>query len=177
MRRVMPLSKRGIGCACCLLLACGQSLPLVAQTARSGKQGPAAVVGKAGAQAIRAMAFSPDGSRIALGGYGSVTLRETATGRVVRRLEGSAGIVTALAFSPHGEILAAAGGRPGQSGEVCLWEMRTGKLLGTLTGAYDLIYGIAFRPDGRQLAGGSYDHLVSIWNLPISPSHLQPALQ
>src|SRR5689334_17229836 len=71
--------------------------------------------------AITSLAFSPDGSRLAVGTYQAVRLLDTATRKTLALLPGHTGSVTSLAFSPNGEILAAAGGSPGRSGEIKLW--------------------------------------------------------
>src|SRR5688572_11434707 len=72
--------------------------------------------------AVTSVAFSPDSSILAVGGYQTVTLFHAETGKTLAKLSGHAGVVTALAFSPDGRILAAAGGQPGKSGEVRLWD-------------------------------------------------------
>ncbi|HLK56075.1 MAG TPA: WD40 repeat domain-containing protein [Chthonomonadaceae bacterium] len=123
---------------------------------------------------ISAAAFAPKGDLIALGRNRSVTLQNVLTGRIVATLPGHAGVVTSLAFSPNGALLAAAGGIPGKSGEIKLWDVRSAKLLLTLSGPVDVIYGAVFRGDGRQIAGGSYDHSVTLWDVPEHPTAAVP---
>jgi len=115
---------------------------------------------------LASVAFSPDGKRLACGGYKTVTFIETATGRLLRRLPNHAGMVTSVQFSPDGRILAAAGGLPGRNGEIRLWDAITGTPIRTLIAHNDAIYSLAFSPDGRRLAAASYDHFVSLWALP-----------
>lgn len=131
-----------------------------AQTTRSAAHSP---------PSIASVAFSPDGRLIAAGGQGTVTLIEAATGRVLARLSGHAGMVTAIQFSPAGQVLAAAGGLPGRSGEIRLWDVKAHRLRQTLSGHRDALYALAFRPDGKQIAAASYDHNVSVWNLAAPP--------
>jgi WD40 repeat protein len=112
-----------------------------------------------------AVAFSPDGGTLAVGGHQSVALLEAATGKARGTLAGHAGPVTCLAFSPDGRSLAASGGAPGQSGEIRVWDVgkRTSRLL---SGAHaDVVYSVAWSPDGRSLAAGSYDRFVSLWDV------------
>ena len=67
-------------------------------------------------------------------------------------LEGHAGPVRAVAFSPDGKTLAAAGGLAARSGEVKLWDVASKQLTKTLLGHTDCIYGMDFSPR-RQMAG------------------------
>ena len=80
-------------------------------------------------------------------------------------LEGHAEAVRALAFSPDGSLIAAAGGLPGRAGEVKLWSTADGKPVRTIDGHADNILDVAFSPDGAQLATCSYDKLAIIWNV------------
>src|SRR6266478_8312110 len=66
---------------------------------------------------IGALAYRPDGKLMALGTYKEVRLADAA-GKVVGALTGHAEQVRAVAFSPDGVLLAAAGGLPGGKGEV-----------------------------------------------------------
>ncbi len=90
---------------------------------------------------IRSLAFSPDGSLIAVGGMGQVgnidhlegksrlEVFRVATGERVHEIEDSKykGLVEKLQFSPDQKWLVAAGGDHG--GFVSVWSMETGKLL------------------------------------------------
>jgi WD40 repeat protein len=76
-------------------------------------------------------------------------------------------VVTSLAFSPGGEILATGSGgvRPDDTifGEVRLWDAETGQWLQTLSGHEGLVKSIAFSNDGRMLATGANDGRVKLW--------------
>lgn len=70
---------------------------------------------------VRSISFSPDGSLIALGGYGGVGLWEiTNTKPLTMLLEGMSGI-TDLAFNPNGTRLATTD----VSGKITLWGIRS----------------------------------------------------
>lgn len=48
---------------------------------------------------------------------------------------------------------------------VRLWDATTGELLSTYRGHSDLVMDVAFSPDGSELASGSYDKTIMIWQL------------
>ncbi len=112
---------------------------------------------------IGAVAWHPDGRRLALGRYKEVVLADAA-GKTVATLPGHAEAVRALAFSPDGKWLAAAGGLPGRSGEVKIWDVEKRTEARTIDGHSDCIYAVAFAPDGKTLATSSYDKLIKLWD-------------
>lgn len=68
-----------------------------------------------------------------------------------------------LAVDPSGEVVAAGST---DSFEVFLWSVQTGKLLDVLAGHEGPISSLAFSPSGaNQLASGSWDRTVRIWNV------------
>jgi WD40 repeat protein len=111
------------------------------------------------------VAFSPDGKRLAAGGYGEVAVVDMAGAERVATLPGPEGSVTAVQFSPDGKWLAAAGGLPGKSGVIQLWDQGT-KAGRVLTGAHtDAAYSLAWSPDSKTVATCSYDKMVSLWDM------------
>lgn len=112
---------------------------------------------------ILALAWRPDGKRLALGGYKEVRLAES-DGKVSGTLAGHVSAVRAVAFSADGKWLAAAGGLPSQRGEVKIWDVGQGSVARTITGHDDAIYAVAFSPDGKLLATSSYDKLIKLWD-------------
>jgi WD40 repeat protein len=113
--------------------------------------------------AISSLAFHPNGTLIALGGYQNIELVGT-DGKTVARLEGCASQVRGLAFSPDGKMLAAAGGSPGQFGEIKIWNVAERREVQSIRGHRDNIFAVAFSPDGRLLATCSYDRMIKLWD-------------
>ncbi len=113
---------------------------------------------------VFAMAWSPDGTMLALARFKSVTLASGGTGKTMATLDGHAETVRAVAFSQDGRWLAAAGGMPGKNGEVKLWDVARREAILTWGGHSDCIYAAAFSPDGKMLATASYDKLIKLWD-------------
>jgi len=114
---------------------------------------------------ISALAYRPDGKVLALGSFKEVRLLEPETGKVLATLPGSAEDVRAVAFSPDGKLLAAAGGLPARSGELRIWDVEKRSELRTITGHADCIYAVSFAPDGKSVATASYDKLIKLWDV------------
>src|SRR5258708_34311676 len=68
-------------------------------------------------------------------------------------LEGHSGMVTSVAFSPDGGLLASAS----RDDTIKLWDPQTGEHLRTLEGHSDSVLSVAFSPDGGLLTSASRD--------------------
>ncbi|MFE3854080.1 WD40 repeat domain-containing protein [Streptomyces griseorubiginosus] len=122
---------------------------------------------------VTALAFSPDGSRLAVGdSTGHVTLWDgevrhrtgALTGTSDTATQGEPEAVGALAFSSDGGTLAVGGTR----GTLRLWDVEGQQLLGTdLPTSGDEIRSVAFAEDGGTVYAGS-PH-VPLQRLPIAP--------
>src|SRR5208337_474620 len=86
------------------------------------------------------------------------------------------GMVTALAFSPDGKLVAGTS----RDGVARLWEFPSLVQVGTLRGHSGYVTSVAFTPDGRTLATASNDGTVKLWavqslqELCTMPGHIAP---
>ncbi len=112
---------------------------------------------------VSAVAFHPDGMRLASAGYHEVLLWSLPEGRLVRRITNVAERVYGLAFHPDGRRLAVAAGTPGLLGEVKLFDAADGALLADLGVADDAFLAVAFGSDGGRLVACGTDHTVRLF--------------
>lgn len=113
---------------------------------------------------ISALAFSPDGSLVAVSGYHEVLLWKSDGSELVGRLLGESPRIESIAFSKDGKHLAVAGGAPAVFGELQVWSVETKKLLASHRLATDSLYGASFSPDGQRIAFGSADKSLRMIN-------------
>lgn len=111
---------------------------------------------------IFAIAFSPDGARLATCSYDKlVKLWDVASGKEISSLKDHTDAVFSLAFSPDGKRLASGSA----DRTVKIWDVATGQRLYSLNDALDAVNSIAFHPAGKLLAGAGADRVIRIWEL------------
>ncbi len=116
---------------------------------------------------VHALALSPSGGSIAVGGEDSIVRVWSAKNGALRgKMIGHEGAVHALAYSPDGQRIASGG----KDGTVRIWSAKTFQLEKTLTGHVGWVNAVAFSPDSRSLVSGGKDGRILLWrfdDLPI----------
>jgi len=111
---------------------------------------------------IPALAYSPDGSLLAVAGFHEVLVHKADGSELVARLIGQAQRIESLVFSPDGKILGAVGGTPALLGEAQFWSVADKKLIREIPVTFDSLYGASFNHDGTLFAFGGADNRARI---------------
>lgn len=116
---------------------------------------------------ISDIAFSPDGTLLALGGFEhTAQIWRVADGTLLHTLEGHSDFVSSISFSPDGTLLATGA----IDNTVNIWRVADGSLIRSLNiiAAEDYVYELHFSSDGDFLGagigGGVNNNELWLWN-------------
>ncbi len=110
---------------------------------------------------VSAIAWSPDGKRIASGsGDHTVQVWDAPSGGHVLTYRGHSRDVSSLAWSPDGKNIVSGS----IDGKIQVWNAMTGNDIYTYTGHSDAVFDVAWSPDGKRVASASNDGSVQIWD-------------
>ena len=129
-------------------------------------QGATARLGKGW---VKDLEFSPDSRGLAVATTIGIWIYDVRTGEEKALLKGLMGGANAIAYSPNGDILAAAH----EDRTVYLWDTANGQTL-AFPGHTGDIRTIAFSPDGRMIASGGTDNTIRIWDIETNSSTILP---
>ncbi|AGY58671.1 AAA family ATPase [Gloeobacter kilaueensis] len=107
-----------------------------------------------------AIALSPDGKLIAVTNQNNSVILLDMNGSTKKTLKGHTGVVTSLAFSPDGAILASSS----EDQTAKLWRIHDSKLIANLQGHNREVTDINFSKDGHTIVSSSRDGSIKIWN-------------
>ena len=103
--------------------------------------------------------FSPDGSRIAVGGQDGKIRLYNPDGNLQETLSGHTAELYAVDFSPDGQTLVSGS----SDGTVRLWDTQKQQLQTTLSGHEATVLDVRFSAESQQLLSTSHDKTVRVW--------------
>jgi WD40 repeat protein len=150
---------------CAALIVVGPNPGLRAAGKRDAPTLPGCVATLGGhAEAIYAVAFSPDNKQVASASFDrTIKLWDAATGKEIKTLGGSPGhqnLVLCVAYSPDGQLLASGG----VDNTARVWKI-SGDVPPKALAHPNLVDAVAFNSKGNQLATGCHDGAVRIWDV------------
>lgn len=109
---------------------------------------------------LSALAFSPDGSQVAVGGSSIILIDASHPEQEPAVFPDSS--CNVIVFSPNGKLIVSGH----HDGTICLWDVKKTKKVRRFTGHTTWVTQLAFAPGGKSLASASDDGSVRIWDFP-----------
>ena len=124
---------------------------------------------------LQSLCFSPDGQTLYVGGYKEVLVWSLSDAKLVTRITDDqlTSIITAMLIIDDGKTLAVSGTdvtsenhqiSQSPTSPILLFDTATHKKIATLDQPGDSVTCMAINPDGSQLAVGTYDGMLSVWD-------------
>ena len=118
------------------------------------------------ADVVRALAFTPDGTKLTSAGglparSGEIKIWDLQSHRLLETMTGHKDCIYSVAISPDGKLVASGS----YDKLILLWEIDSGKQVRTLKDHIDAVFAVAFSPDGKRLASGAQDRSVKLWDV------------
>lgn len=117
-------------------------------------------------RAVSALAFSIDGTMLAVASYDDIAKRfpivilDTNTWKVSKTIAGHKSIVMSLAFSSNNLTIASGSG----DNTIKLWNIKSNKMTRHFKGHPDEIMSLEYSPDGKILASCGDANTIKLWN-------------
>ena len=119
-------------------------------------EGAKARIGKG---SILDIAYSPDGTRLAVSSDIGMWFYDAQTGKELSLFAGDTYAVSSIAYSPDGKTIAGGGWN------IRLWDAETGTYKTTLIGHNSRVSRILYGPEGKTIVTSSSDGTVLLWDL------------
>lgn len=121
------------------------------------------------ADVMLAVAFSPDGAKLAAGGAdNAVRVYDVASGKRELLIEQHADWITDVAFSPDGTRLASAS----RDKSARVFDAKTGAVQAAYLNQEETIFGVAWAEDGNTVFTAGHDRKVHAWTPALEPKAL-----